>query len=151
MDDTTFQDVYNYIRVSDHIATGGQPTEAQLAAIAEAGCTTVVNLGLHDADYALPDEPGVVASLGMAYVHIPVLWEQPTRADLEQFCDVLRTLEGKDIFVHCAANVRVSVFVALDRILHQGWNAQEALKGVGIHELPKVWQTFVESVAGKQG
>ena len=70
MDDTAFQDVYNYIRVSEHIATGGQPTEAQLTAIAEAGCTTVVNLGLHDADYALPDEAGLVTSLGMAYVHI---------------------------------------------------------------------------------
>jgi protein tyrosine phosphatase (PTP) superfamily phosphohydrolase (DUF442 family) len=101
VNDSTFRDVYNYIRTSEHIATGGQPTEDQLAAISAAGCTTVVNLGLHDADYALPDEPGLVASLGMKYVHIPVLWERPTQADLERFCDVLRTLAGKDIFVHC--------------------------------------------------
>jgi protein tyrosine phosphatase (PTP) superfamily phosphohydrolase (DUF442 family) len=150
MDDSTFRDVYNYVRASEHIATGGQPTEAQLAAIAGAGCTTVINLGLHEADYALPDEPGLVASLGMAYVHIPVLWEQPTRADLEQFCNVLRTLEDKDIFVHCAANKRVSVFIALDRILHQGRDPEEALKGAGVHELPKVWQALIENTVTNQ-
>lgn len=149
MDDSTFQDVCNYIRVSEHIATGGQPTEEQLAAITNAGCTTVVNLGLHDADYALPDERGLVESLGMEYVHIPVLWDRPTKADLAQFCEIMAGYEDRDIFVHCAANKRVSVFVALDRVTRQGWTAQEALKGVDVPAFPKVWQTFIDSVLGE--
>lgn len=149
MDDSTFQDIYNYIRVSERIATGGQPSEEQLAAIADAGCATVINLGLHDADYALPDERGLVESLGMEYIHIPVLWDRPTKADLAQFCETMEAYEDRDIFVHCAANKRVSVFVALDRVTRQGWPAQEALKGVDVLAFPKVWQAFIDDVLGE--
>jgi len=149
MDDSTFRDIYNYRRVSERIATGGQPTEEQTAAIASAGCTTVINLGLHDADYALPDERGLVESLGMEYIHIPVLWEQPTEADLKQFCDTLEAYEGQDIFVHCAANKRVSVFIALDRVIRQGRPAKEALKDVDLYTFPQVWQAFVDEILDK--
>jgi protein tyrosine phosphatase (PTP) superfamily phosphohydrolase (DUF442 family) len=146
VDDSTFQDVYNYIRVSERIATGGQPSEGQLAAIANAGCTTVINLGLHGADYALPDERGLVESLGMEYIHIPVLWDRPTRADLAQFCETMATYEDRDIFVHCAANKRVSAFIALDRVIRQGWPTHEALKGMDALTFPQVWQAFIDDV-----
>ena len=36
--------IYNYRQLSERIATSGQPTEAQLAAIAAAGYPVVVNL-----------------------------------------------------------------------------------------------------------
>jgi protein tyrosine phosphatase (PTP) superfamily phosphohydrolase (DUF442 family) len=143
MDDSTFQDIY------ERIATGGQPTEEQIAAIASAGCTTVINLGLHDADYALPDERGLVESLGMEYIHIPVLWEQPTEADLAQFGEVMQAHEDRDIFVHCAANKRVSVFIALDRIIRRGWPADRALQGVGTQTLPKAWMIFIDDIVGE--
>jgi protein tyrosine phosphatase (PTP) superfamily phosphohydrolase (DUF442 family) len=146
MDDTSFRDIYNYRRVTDRLATGGQPTETQLAAIAKAGCKTVINLGLHDADYALPDEGTLVESLGMEYVHIPVQWDGPTRADLVQFCDALEARQGQDMFVHCAANMRVTAFVALDRIVRQGWAADDALHHVNLQSFPKVWQTFVDEI-----
>ena len=146
MDDSTFRDIYNYRRVSEHLATGGQPTKAQLAAIAEAGCKTVINLGLHDADYALPDEGALVESLGMEYVHIPVPWDGPTKANLAQFCDAMEAHQGQDIFVHCAANKRVTAFVALYRVIRQGWVADDALQYVDLGLFPKVWQTFIEDV-----
>ena len=149
MDDSFFRDVYNYRRVSERIATGGQPTEKQLAAIAAAGCKTVINLGLHDADYALPDEGALVESLGMEYVHIPVLWDGPTRADLARFCDALETRQGQDILVHCAANKRVTAFVALCRVIGQGWAADDALQYVDPQSFPKVWQAFVDDVLGE--
>jgi uncharacterized protein (TIGR01244 family) len=143
MDDRELRAIYNYRRASERIATAGQPTEDQLAAVAKAGCTVVINLGLHDADYALPDERARVESLGMAYIHIPVLWERPTTADLAQFQEALVRCADQDIFVHCAANVRVSVFVALDRVMRQGWPADAAFAQVDVPALPPVWQQFI--------
>jgi protein tyrosine phosphatase (PTP) superfamily phosphohydrolase (DUF442 family) len=149
MDDSTFRDVYNYRRISEHVVTGGQPTEAQLAAIASAGCKTVINIGLHDADYALPDERGLVESLGMEYIYIPVIWDSPSKADLVRFCDALAARQDQDVFVHCAANKRVAAFIALDRILRQGWAADDALRHVHRRSFPKVWRAFMDDVLGE--
>jgi uncharacterized protein (TIGR01244 family) len=149
MDDRNLQDLYNYRRSSEHVATAGQPTEIQLAAVAKAGCTTVINLGLHDADYALPDERGTVESLGLRYIHLPVLWEAPTRDDLERFWEVLEAHEGEDILIHCAANVRVSVFIALYRIARQGWTPEEALQDIDVAGLPQVWHNLIDETTLK--
>lgn len=151
MDDSELTPILNYRRVSEHVATGGQPTVDQLRAVARAGCRTVINLGLHDADYALPDERGTVESLGMKYVHIPVRWDGPTRANLERFSAVMAAHEGQDVFVHCAANKRVTVFVALDRFLRQGWPAQTALRETEADLLPPVWRQFIADTLGAQG
>ena len=146
MDDSNLHAICNYRRAEEHIATGGQPTVEQLVAVAAAGCSTVVNLALHDAGYSLPDERRMVESLGMSYVHIPVIWERPTREDLARFSDTLRALQGQDLFVHCAANVRVTVFIALDRVTHQGWPTERALAHVDVASLPPVWRQFVSDV-----
>lgn len=143
MDDSGLQAIHNYRRAGEHLATGGQPTVEQLGAVAAAGCSTVINLGLHDADYALADERGSVESLDMSYVHIPVIWEHPTRQDLARFSEALQALEGQDLFVHCAANVRVTVFVALDRVIRQGWQTEEAMAPVDLASLPAVWRQFI--------
>jgi protein tyrosine phosphatase (PTP) superfamily phosphohydrolase (DUF442 family) len=144
------RDIYNYRRAGEHLATGGQPTEEQLAAVAVAGCSAVINLALHDADYALPDERGTVELLGMSYVHIPVIWEHPTREDLARFSCTLQALEGQDLFVHCAANVRVTVFIALDRILRRGWQRETAMAHVDLASLPPVWQQFISGILEDQ-
>jgi len=146
MDDRKLYEIYHYRRVSERIATGGQPTEEQLAAVAEAGCTTVINLGLHGTEYALPDERSLVESLGMTYIHIPVLWDQPTKADLAQFSEVMEAHQDQDLFVHCAANMRVSAFIALDRVTRQRWPAETALQHVDVASFPEVWRAFIDDV-----
>jgi ADP-ribose pyrophosphatase len=66
--------------------------------------------------------------------------------DLDHFSATLAAREGQDLFVHCAANKRVSVFVALDRVVRQRWQAAAALEGLDTGSLPKVWQTFIDQV-----
>ena len=143
MSDSELSGIYNYRYVSPQLHTAGQPTADQIAGIARAGCTVVINLGLHDADYALPDERALVEAQGMVYVHIPVRWEGPTQHDLARFSRVLAEYEGQTLFVHCAANVRVSVFVALHRALCQGWAAEDALGSLDLSRLPPVWRRFI--------
>lgn len=128
------EDIYNYLQLTESIATSGQPTEAQIEEIAKAGYEVVVNLALSDAEYSLPDEKATVESHRMTYIHIPVIWTQPTRANLEAFCDVMDANRGKKIFVHCAANMRVSAFMALYRVRRLGWPPERAFQ-----EMQRIW------------
>ncbi|MCR4347508.1 MAG: protein tyrosine phosphatase family protein [Sulfuricaulis sp.] len=145
MDEGTLEKIYNYRRLSDMIATAGQPTEEELTTVTEAGFEVVVNLALHDAEYSLPDERKTVESLGMRYIHLPVVWEHPTQDDLEDFFEIMDELAGKRVFVHCAANKRVSVFMALYRLRRQGWLPDVTMPDVlAIWEPDSVWQEFLE-------
>jgi protein tyrosine phosphatase (PTP) superfamily phosphohydrolase (DUF442 family) len=144
--------IYCYRRISDTIATAGQPTSEQLRTIAAQGFRVIINLGLKDADYALPDEQGLVESLGLIYEPIPVLWEQPTTQDFEQFTDCMNRHKDKKLFVHCAANKRVSVFVALYRILEQSSPSEQAFHDLEAVWTPnEIWQSFVEQVLNCKG
>ncbi len=129
------------------LATGGQPDEVQLAALATAGYEVVINLGLDDPAYALTDERGTVEGLGMAYRHIPVDFEGPTRADFEAFSQCLREHAGRQVFVHCRLNWRVSVFVALYGQRQLGWNQTRADAFIAsVWDPDPVWQAFIRRI-----
>lgn len=150
-DENTLEGVYNYRRLTDRLATAGQPTEAELAAVAHAGHEVVVNLALHDAEYSLPDERKTVETLGMCYVHIPVEWARPLRSDLERFFGVMDELSGKRVFVHCAANKRVSAFVALYRIARLGWERDAAFAEMrAVWEPDAVWTRFLNDMLASE-
>jgi uncharacterized protein (TIGR01244 family) len=147
MGDQTLSKIYNYLKLSDDIVTSGQPSEEDFAAIAAAGYQVVINLGLLNTDYALADEEKTVEALGLSCIHIPVQWENPTRADLEAFFQAIERCSGKRIYVHCAANMRVSVFMALYRVLHLGWSLDKAMEDVReIWEPNPIWQGFIDQV-----
>ena len=138
--------IHKHRAVSDRLGTSGQPTVAQLGAIAEAGYTTVINLALHDDPrYSLPDEPGTVRALGMRYVHIPVRFAAPTRADLRAFFEAMDAHAGETLWVHCAANIRVSAFLGLYGVLRQGADRESAF--ALMHDLwqpDAVWSAFID-------
>ena len=139
------EEIYNYRRLSDTLATSGQPNEEQLAEVAAAGFELVINLALTHTDYALEDEAGLVKSLGLSYVHIPVLWEEPAPIDLENFFAVMDANRDKRLYVHCAANMRVSAFVALYRIQRLGWPVEKAFADVyAIWQPNPTWQAFID-------
>jgi uncharacterized protein (TIGR01244 family) len=135
------------VRVLDeHLATSGQPSEAQLAAIAAAGYEVLINLALHDDPrYSLADEAGAVAALGMRYLHIPVVFSEPHAEDLQAFLAAMDTHAGRRVWVHCAVNYRVGAFVGLWRVLRQGWSIDQAF--APLHELwapDATWRRFID-------
>jgi uncharacterized protein (TIGR01244 family) len=143
------EEIYNFLRLSDQLATSGQPTEGQFEDIRRAGFEVVINLGLTGTDYAQQNEAGLVRNLGMKYVHIPVIWENPTLENLDEFTSTMEEHQGKPLFVHCAANMRVSVFMALYRILHLGWDRELAMEDVRrIWEPNECWDQFIREVLG---
>ena len=99
-----------------------------------------------DPRYSIADEPGAVQALGMAYVHIPVQFKAPQLAELKMFCDELDANAGRKLFVHCASNYRVPVFLALYRIQRQGWAPDAAFaKMREIWEPDEIWLAFIDA------
>lgn len=136
-----------FVALGEALATAGQPSEEQLAAVAAAGFKVVINLGLHgDPNYSLKDEAATAASLGLDYVHIPVQFSTPTAEALTAFSKAMHQAGGNKVFVHCRHNKRVPVFVALDRILRQGWAPAEALKAMNAVWMPDAtWRNFIDA------
>ncbi len=138
--------IYNHRAIDDRLGSSGQPTVKQLADIAAAGYTTVINLALHDDPrYALPDEAGTVASLGMQYVHIPVQFGTPTRSDLRAFFEAMDAHRDDKVWVHCAANMRVSAFLGLYWVLREQRSRDEAFALMrGLWQPDAVWAAFID-------
>lgn len=114
--------------------------------LARAGFEVVVNLGVLDPRYCLPDEAGLCESLGMTYHHIPVDFTAPLFESLMTFLDVMDASRDRRVFVHCAANYRVSVFIALYGQTRLGWSVDEADAHVRrLWEANPTWHGFIEA------
>lgn len=139
-------EIYNYRAIGERLATAGQPTEEQLAAIRDAGFEAVINLALPTSDHALANEGSIVTTLGMSYVHIPVNFQAPGARDFRAFSRVMDAFAGRPVFVHCAANMRVSAFVYLYRVLRESVPAAEAERDLhAIWEPDEVWSGFIRA------
>ena len=123
---TTVRDILNFHEMTDNIAIGGQPTVSQLAQVADAGYSVVVNLAMHDSDNAIPEEGSVTASLGMSYIHIPVPSDAPTSTHVRKFFNVMDAFEGEKVLVHCVVSGRVSAFMNRYLMLRKGASAEQA-------------------------
>jgi uncharacterized protein (TIGR01244 family) len=119
-------DIFNYLKVNDHLSTSGQPTEDQLRDAAAEGFTTIINLAPVNPPYTPPDEAGLARELGLNYVYIPVAWNHPTDADFAAFERAMDETTGGKTLIHCAANFRVTAFYSLYAQKHLGWSAAEA-------------------------
>jgi protein tyrosine phosphatase (PTP) superfamily phosphohydrolase (DUF442 family) len=143
--------IHHYRAVSDALATSGQPTAEQLASVAAAGYEVIINLALHDDPrYSLPDEPGTVRSLGMAYLHIPVQFATPTESDLMAFFAAMDANDGRRVWIHCAANYRVSAFLGLYRVIRLGWQRDPAFDLMrGLWQPNEVWSSFIDAMLAR--
>ena len=130
------EDVYNYLQMSDALSTSGQPTEKQFHAIRDAGFTTVINLLPHDTENSLKNEEALLTSLGMRYIHIPVNYT-PTEENFSQFVSSMQATANDKVWVHCAANARVSAFLYRYRCSVLGDDEQTAK-----NDLQKIWEPF---------
>jgi protein tyrosine phosphatase (PTP) superfamily phosphohydrolase (DUF442 family) len=140
-------EIRGYRQASPDLATSGQPREDQLPAIAAAGYDVVVNLALHDDPrYSLPDEAAAVRALGMEYVHIPVPFQAPAPGDLSAFFRVMDAHRGRRVWIHCAANYRVTAFLGLYRRLRDGWPHDRAFELMrDVWEPDETWAAFIRN------
>ena len=141
------EDIYNFLPLTETLLSSGMPTAGQIADVSKSGVDLVINLALPTSERALPNEAGLVTSLGMKYIGIPVEWEKPTRQNLEDFMNAMDANKEYKKLVHCQANYRATGFITIYRILRLGWNRDDAFKDLrriwDPDEYP-VWKKFIE-------
>lgn len=136
--------IYKYKLLTKNIATSGQPTEEELVYISNAGYKAVINLGLNNTDYSVSNETSFFESKNIKYIHIPVLFDDPKQDDLTAFINALDAYYNSKVFIHCAANKRVSAFIALYRILSLNWPVDNAIKELNeVWQPNEIWQSFI--------
>lgn len=149
MTETPLTAIYNFLPIDERWATAGQPTAEQFAAIKAAGYELIINLGMADSPRAVPNEAELVAAQGIQYIALPVVWTAPTAADLAAFFAAMQEHQEKKRFVHCIANMRVSAFTFLYRVLVLGVPEDEARQLLRqIWEPNPIWQQFIDEQLG---
>ncbi|MFN2425240.1 MAG: protein tyrosine phosphatase family protein [Candidatus Binatia bacterium] len=139
------EDIANFLPIDERIGTAGQPSETELRDAAAAGYTAVINLGLLDPRYCLPDEAGLVQSLGLRYRHIPVQFDAPTVEDFRIFLSSMQECAAERVLVHCAANYRVSSFMAVYGEIMLGWTREQAdAHARTLWPLNDTWSDFLD-------
>ena len=146
------EEIFNYVKVDEHISTAGQPTEDQLRDAAAEGFTAVINLAPVNPPYTPANEAGLARELGLTYIYIPVAWNNPTDADFAAFEQAMSATAGRRTLIHCAANFRVTAFYTLYAHKHLGWSAAqaEALRDrIWAGSDYPVWEAFVARKRGE--
>jgi uncharacterized protein (TIGR01244 family) len=117
----------NECRPESDCLTGGQPSESQLAEVAEAGFRTVINLrGLGEPGTDV--EPHILAKSGVKYIHIPISGPgEITREKAQLLSDALETA-ARPVMVHCASGNRVGALYALKAFHLDGHSIDDALE-----------------------
>ncbi len=126
-----FRDVL--VQAGERLYIAGQPSEAGLAQMAEAGVVTVVNLRTHremdDRDVVAFDEAARVRALGLDYVHIPS-GGPDTPYDpgmVARFAQVMDSTDGK-VLLHCTVAWRASHLYAAYLHRYRGLPLAEAIR-----------------------
>ena len=112
-------EIRNYREYSPSFSSSGQPSEEQLGALMTAGFERVIYIAFSNSRGALAGEDAVVKELGMDYLHIPVIWDAPSKSDFYTFAAAMQREPGKKTLLHCAANYRASAFAFLYRVIYE--------------------------------
>lgn len=136
--------ILNWRRIDARLTTSGQPDLAGLAALRDLGVRHVINLGPHDHERALPDEPGALAALGIGYTHIPVPFDAPSDDHYADFCAAMAAHDAVPVHVHCILNARVTAFLTRHRRETLGMTAQAARAPMdSVWQPGGVWARFI--------
>jgi protein tyrosine phosphatase (PTP) superfamily phosphohydrolase (DUF442 family) len=143
----SLSDILNYREHSPTFASAGQPTEAQLSLVKDAGFQRIVYIAFSTDRNAIANEDKLVRDLGMDYVHIPVVWNAPTVADFESFAAVMQRDPDQKTLLHCQVNMRASAFAFLYRVIHDDVPIAEAKADMNTVWAPnETWRSLIFDV-----
>ena len=138
--------IFNYYKVPGLFETSGQPNNKQLISIANGGYEAVINLAPNTTiEGRIINEEGILKSNNITYIHIPVDFNNPLDEDFNKFVAALEQNKHKKIWVHCAANMRVSAFVFKYRRDVLGLSPKDIEEDLEAIWAPsKTWRSFLE-------
>lgn len=119
--------VANACQILPTVVTGGQPTAAQIEALAAAGGAIV--LDIRDPMEPRPfDEALMVRRHGMEYVNIPVVAGTLSDGELERILTTLRGAGNRTVFFHCGSGNRVGGALIPYLMLDHGMEEEDAVQ-----------------------
>ena len=119
--------IRNFFKVSPEFCTGGQPRPEHFAQLRADGVKAVLNLrqpGEHRAE----EEQEAVKAAGLKYFNIPVNYQQPSAASVDEFLRITDDKANRPMFIHCTAAIRVGAFWAIRRAMRDGMSIDAALE-----------------------
>jgi len=147
-----FEDVFNYLQISEKLHTSGQPTAAQFESIKNAGFDHVINLLPEGHENALNGQAEILDLLGLPYTEIPVHWNNPTEDNFSDLVELLTEGADQKLWVHCAANARVSAFIyryRRDVLGEDDTLARAEMLKIWNPNSLRVWKAFVSDAPRK--
>jgi uncharacterized protein (TIGR01244 family) len=130
--------IRNFLQVNPDFCTGGQPRLEHFAKLKADGVKAVLNLrtpGEHRAD----EEQQAVETAGLKYFNIPVVYTNPTDAQVDEFLKITDDPANRPMFIHCTAAIRVGAFWMIRRSMRDGLSPDAALEDarkVGLTNAP---------------
>jgi protein tyrosine phosphatase (PTP) superfamily phosphohydrolase (DUF442 family) len=135
----------NTVEISPRLVTSGQPDAQELRTLKARGFEAVIYLAPPTVPDAVADEAKIVAGQGLAFVNLPVRFDDPTDSDFDAFASILKGLGGRKVLVHCQVNLRASSLVFLYRAAVLKEDPRLAYEAVGRVWVPDgTWKRFIE-------
>ncbi len=124
----------NVVVINPLLVTSGQPSPHALAGLGQLGFQAVVYLAPSTVPDAVANEPDLLASQRIEFVHIPIPFNSPEEGHYLAVSNALERLQTKKVLVHCQVNMRASSMVFLHRVLRGNESPEVAYEAVA-----KVW------------
>lgn len=129
--------IKNFGQMDDRFFRGAQPKEQEFKELAQLGIRTVIDLRDDPESYEKP----VVESLGMTYVHIPMIAKRyPTPEALDLFLKTVNDPKTGKFYVHCAGGRhRTGVMGAVYRFKFYNWDFEQVYKEMKQYDFYTRW------------
>jgi uncharacterized protein (TIGR01244 family) len=119
------ESIDQYHRVSERVATGAQPTPAQVAALSDEGFNAIVNLR-EESEFNDGPQARAARDGGMRFIRVPVSNQNPADDAVEKFLTVTDDADLYPVFIYCASANRAAALWMIRRVLRDGWTLQAA-------------------------
>jgi len=145
-------DISNFREYSLDFASSGQPTQEQIELLKSEGFERIIYIAFSNSGKAFANEDVIVKEAGMEYIHIPVIWDQPSASDFYAFTDVMQRYPDKKSLLHCQVNYRASAFSFLYRVLYQDVPVAEAKADMNtVWQPDETWRDLIFSILDENG
>ena len=136
--------------IHPNLMTSALPAVEDFPEMAAEGYEIVISLCQDIDSETLTDEDTLVSRAGMRYIHLPVTFAEPTIDDYELLRDILRSVQERKVWLHCARNWRVLAFMTIYRIVEMSMTHSEA-EGLAhcIWKPNETWQAFIDEAIEK--
>ena len=124
---TLSPDVPRVLCLDENFATGGLPTGDAYGKAAASGFRAVLSLRTNTEGVDLVRERAQVESVKLRYFNIPVNGSSPRPEQADEFLRIARDKSNHPMLVNCASANRVGAFMAILRVVDQGWSEEKAL------------------------